>query len=94
MWSATSLAREAIAADSTLTVEQRQQAQHAVTAAARGRYGPLLAVESRPSDEMAAQELRDAYTEAARRTLLAAGLFLLLGAAATRGFPGRKPKAD
>jgi EmrB/QacA subfamily drug resistance transporter len=89
MWSATSLARDTIAADSTLTVEQRDQAQHAVTAAARGRYGPLLAVESRPSDATAAQELRDSYTDAARGTLLAAGLFLLLGAAATRGFPGR-----
>jgi len=89
MWSATSLARDTIAADSTLTVEQRDQAQHAVTAAARGRYGPLLAVESRPSDATSAQELRDSYTDAARGTLLAAGLFLLLGAAATRDFPGR-----
>lgn len=82
MVGASSLAIDAVR-ESDLSPPAIEKAEHAVRAAARGSYGPLLA-EERSTQSVLVKDLRVSYTTAAQVTLWAAAGFVGLAAISGR----------
>jgi hypothetical protein len=87
MLSATFDAQKAITDDGSLSQQQQTELLDAVSAAARGRYGPLSVVETSPTLDTGSGQIRDAYASGTRFTLFAGAAVLVLGAFAGRWLP-------